>query len=254
MIQNSGGDHIFNTIQTVIKEVSKGLEKVVDLQKLKALSPEAQAAEIAKEPVQEVAHVEAPPQAPKQETSDVPIQRQEAQTAPAKPEARMGESENRIEMVIRKNLEHPDFQAVLSEWALHVENSIEEGKIDATPFANFYLEKMRDPRDDDGRQGCAAFATFMRPRSWKKMLEVFRGAVGAEIQATFDKPEAEEFYKQFKTMVIEQIKEYWEQFLASRQQQAQAKQGGNGTPASQAPVEPQGAPQAQSAVASGQTP
>ncbi len=114
---------------------------------------------------------------------------------------------------------------------------------------------MRDPRNDEGRQGCAAFATFMKPRSWKKMLAVLAEAIDAETLASFQKPEAEEFYKQFKAMVLEQITEYWEQFLAARQQRGAAAQPQpQAQPAAAAPVEQAPAPQAQNAAPNGQTP
>ena len=161
-----------------------------------------------------------------------------------------------MESMIRENLQKPFFQEVLKEWALHVDSAAEDKVVDATTFANLYLEMMRDPRNDEARQGCAAFATFMKPRNWKKMLGVLSGALDAETMATFQKPEAEEFYKQFKAMVLEQITEYWEQFLASRQQRNGTAQphGQNGTQAPVAPVEQTGATPAQSTDPSGQTP
>lgn len=155
--------------------------------------------------------------------------------------------------MIRESMQKPFFQDVLKEWAMHVESASEEKVVDATTFANLYLEMMRDPKNDESRQGCAAFATFMKPRSWKKLLSVLKGSLDAETLASFEKPEAEEFYKQFKAMVLEQIAEYWEQFLASRQQRG----GGGaqpGTPVAPAPVEPGSTPMAQSTDASGQTP
>lgn len=272
-IQNSGGDHIFNTINTVIKEVSKGLEKVVDYKKLEIMTPEAQIAHVAKGSTPPAAPQEAPaapqnqaqqppPQVPPQSAAQEPYPQAQgaAQAAVQQPASKPGPVEamveNRMETLIRENLRKPFFQEVLKEWALHVESSVEDGAVDATTFANLYLEMMRDPRNDEGRQGCAAFATFMKPRSWKKMLAVLAEAIDAETLATFQKPEAEEFYKQFKAMVLEQITEYWEQFLAARQQRGAAQPNGhpNGQPAAAAPVEQAPAPQAQNAAPNGQTP
>lgn len=271
-MENSGGDQIFNTINTVIKEVSKGLEKVVDLKKLESMTPEAQIAHVARgaqapadapPPPQQRAQPQAPPQAqsqPQQQQQpvqeEVPVQ-QAAAPAPATQPAPQspGEAivENRMESMIRESLKKPFFQEVLKEWALHVEDAAETKTIDATTFANLYLEMMRDPRNDEARQGCAAFATFMKPRSWKKLLGVLNDALDGETLATFQRPEAEEFYKQFKAMVLEQITEYWEQFLASRQQK---NAGGQtpGTSAPAAPVEQAGASPAQSTDPNGQTP
>lgn len=250
-IQNSGGDQIFNTINTVIKEVSKSLEKVVDWKKLEAMSPEAQAAEAAKVNI-------SGPQAPEPQVQRQPVQVREvpvegAETQPAAPvqQASAPRPNQAVEALIKENMARPEFQTILGEWALNIESCIEDNSINARTFANYYLEMMRDPSNDAARNASAAFATFMKPRSWKKMMEVFQGGLDPKTQEMFEKPEAEEFYKQFKVMVLEQIDEYWEQFLADRQRR---KQGGNGTPASQAPVEPQGVPQAQNAAPNGQTP
>jgi hypothetical protein len=120
-----------------------------------------------------------------------------------------------------------------------VDNSAETGVVDATSFANLYLEMMRAPRNDEGRQGCAAFATFMKPRNWKKMYAVLKEAIDSEVKESFEKQEAAEFYEQFRAMVIEQIRDYWAQFLAQKNAE---KNGVQATAPAQAPVEPQGAP------------
>lgn len=275
-VQNSGGDQIFNTINTVIKEVSKGLEKVVDLKKLESMTPEAQIAHVARgaqapaevgaqAPQRQQAQPQVQPQQQAQQQAQPQAEPMQEEQAPA-PEVQAAQApqaqgpgeafvENRMESMIRESMQKPFFQDVLKEWAMHVESASEEKVVDATTFANLYLEMMRDPKNDESRQGCAAFATFMKPRSWKKLLSVLKGSLDAETLASFEKPEAEEFYKQFKAMVLEQIAEYWEQFLASRQQRGGAQNNGqNGIPAAAAPVEQAPAPQAQSADQSGQTP
>jgi hypothetical protein len=156
--------------------------------------------------------------------------------------------ETKIESVIRESLRKPFFQSVLTEWGLHVQNCAETKVVDATTFANMYLEMMRDPHNDEARQGCAAFATFMKPRSWKKMYAVLKEGIEGETRTSLELPEAAEFYNQFKCMVIEQIKDYWDQFLAAK---VASKAAAPAAPAdetqAQAPVEPQGAP-AQSSV------
>jgi hypothetical protein len=263
-MENSGGDQIFNTINTVIKEVSKGLEKVVDLKKLESMTPEAQIAHVARgaqapaeAPVQQQrpqAQPQPQVQAQPQPVQEAPVQETAVPVVQEQPAESPGEAvvANRMEVLIRENLQKPFFQDVLKEWALHVESAAEDKAVDATTFANLYLEMMRDPRNDEARQGCAAFATFMKPRNWQKMLAVLRGALDPVTIAAFERPEAEEFYKQFKAMVLEQITEYWEQFLASRQQRNGGAQPG--APAAPAPVEPGSAPMAQNAAPSGQTP
>lgn len=77
------------------------------------------------------------------------------------------------------------------------------------------------------------------------MYGILKDALDAEMRESFEKPQAAEFYEQFRAMVIEQIKDYWEQFLAAK---AAQKQGA--APAvqeapvqqAQAPVEPQASP------------
>lgn len=276
-MQNSGGDQIYQIITTAFKEVSKGFEKFVDLKKIETMTPEAQIAHVARggdtphqapPPPQQGQQQQPQPQVQPQQAAPQPAQEQvpaqeqapapAAQAQPAQQSPGETIVQNRMESMIRENLQKPFFQEVLKEWAMHIECAAEEKVVDATTFANLYLEMMRDPRNDEARQGCAAFATFMKPRSWKKMLAVLSGSLEQETLSAFQRPEAEEFYKQFKAMVLEQITEYWEQFLASRQQRngaaAQQPAPPNSNPAAAAPVEQAGAPPAQSTDPSGQTP
>jgi hypothetical protein len=107
-------------------------------------------------------------------------------------------------------LKKPLFQDVLREWAVHIESSIEDKVVDATTFANLYLEMMRDPRT---RKEFGYFFTFMLRFTWQELLVAFRKAVDTDTSDTFDKPEAEKFYKQFKDIVVWQVMEFWAQFL-----------------------------------------
>ena len=109
------------------------------------------------------------------------------------------------------------FREILREWAIHVESSIEDKVVDATTFANLYIEMMRDPRNRKTRQACTIFAIFMKPRRWEEALEAFGKIRNKDVRASFEKPEAKEFYKQFKRMVLEQVTQYWEQFLTKKQ-------------------------------------
>jgi hypothetical protein len=100
----------------------------------------------------------------------------------------------------------------LSEWA----TQLEVAPHDATTFANLYLEMMRDPHDDERRQACTIFATLMKTRSWGEILDMVNESIDTNTKAIFQKPDAEGFYEQFRAMVIEQIRDYWERFMASR--------------------------------------
>lgn len=99
-----------------------------------------------------------------------------------------------------------------SEWA----KQIEADPSDATTLVNTFLEMLRDPENHSRRRACAMFSTLMKGRSWAEIQEMLKGSLDANTKAIFQKPQAEHFYKQFKAMVIEQIREYLEQFLASR--------------------------------------
>lgn len=255
-IQNSGGDHIFNTINTVIKEFSKGLEKVVDLKKMEAMTPEAQVAHVARGsidgnvvgPAQEEAPAPAAPRAPAPAPASM-----DGDAKPVEQGIVAGIVESKMENMIRENLRKPFFQDVLKEWAVHVDNCEETNVVDAAPFANLYLEMMRDPHNDEARQGCAGFATFMKPRNWKKMFSILKDALDPTLLESFSKPAASEFYEQFRAMVIEQIKDYWAQFLAAKAAQKQAPVHQEPAPVkNQAPVEPP--VQAQSEVQAAEAP
>lgn len=225
-LSKEGGDQLFNMLQTVVKEFSKGLEKIVDLKKIEAMSPEAQAAAVAHGHID--GNVIGPPR-PKAE-ADVPPQPAQAAagaehpagnghgSAPAEAQAGQKAAEEKMDEIVQGMLKRPFFQGVIKEWALHVAE-----EIDATTFANMYIEWMRDPSDDDGRKACAAFATYMRPRKWPVMYKVLKPHIPQEYAAVFETPAADDFYESFRTMVVEQIKEYWEQFLAARQAQQQAR-------------------------------
>lgn len=248
-VEKSGGDQIFSTIQTVIKEFSKGLEKVVDLKKIEAMTPEAQAV-AASRGAMDGAVMNAGPttanipnqqqSAPQQNQPQEPAQQQQA-PAPVSNAASIvtGIVENKMESMIRESLRKPFFQEVLKEWALHVDESQESGKVDATTFANLYMVMMQDAKNEEGRQGCAAFATFMKPRNWKKMYAVLKTAMDEETQQSFEKPAAAEFYEQFRAIVITHIRDYFEQFMADKVKNGQPAPAQQQAPA---PVEPQGAP------------
>ncbi len=250
VIDSQGGDHVFNTVNTLVKELSKAMSQVVDLKKIEAMSPEAQAVHIAKsgpgvpqEPPQQERGQEpkasmgaqpeaAPAEGAPQETPVSPAQAQMQATV-------QGAVQQRIEDVIRENLKTPLLKDVLSEWALHVEDGAQSGIVNATAFANFYIQLMQDEKSYETRKACAAFATFMKPRTWKKVYGIIREALDESQQKIFDLPQAEEFYKQFKRLVLDQIMQYFQQFYNGADVPGGAAPGAQ----PQAPVEPQGARQ-----------
>lgn len=240
-LQQQMGDQLFTTINTVIKEFSKGLEKVVDLQKLKAMTPEAQAAAVARGAIDGNVLGEPPPQqAPAQNEAQRAAQAAAAaqepqgnghgapQAAAAAPATEESIAESRMDSIIKENLKRPFFQEVMKEWAVHVESGT-----DSTAFANLYLEMMRDPVDNESRRACSVFATYMKPRNWQKMFAALRPGLDAETIKIFELPQAAEFYESFRAMVVLQIADYWDNFMATKvpgQQQPPA-------PPQQAPVQ-----------------
>lgn len=261
-VENSSGDQLYNMLQTIVKEASKGWEKAIDLQKIKVMTPEAQTAYVASGRAMEGPPPEAQPQPmPQQQQAPPPPPPQAAPEAmqPAGQPAGAAQAPDQnakevaaaanaggshMESIIREQIQTPQAQEVIEEWSLYVESGS-----DATTFANLYLEMMRDPKSDERRQACAAFAAFMKVRKWAKVYKVIRPYLRPEVQVILDRPEAETFYEQFRAMVIMQIQDYWEQYVGQKipQQQQGAPQNGAPIPpmpqaptAAQAPVEPQG--------------
>lgn len=226
-LSNQGGDQIFNLLNTLVKEASKGLEKIVDLQRLQSMTPEAQVAHVAKaEPID----------------GNVPVEPRKAQAASAaQPEMAGAGSTNgngnghaaapaaaveednggekiKMEQIVQSMVEQPAFKQVIKEWSRQVR--LEE---DPTTFANMYLEWMRDPVDSESRKGCSMFANFMKTRSWDEMMAVIGPKLDPDVLKIFKTPFASDFYEGFKAMVVEQVRAYWEEFMASRKAQQAAK-------------------------------
>lgn len=255
-IQQAGGDQLFQTINTVIKEFSKGLEKIVDLKKIEALTPEAQAAAVAKgtidgnvmgEPRSRTAQ-EPPPAAGQGATSaGSQAQRQTAQNATASQAAAAGagetiSKEQEMELIIQNSMDKPLAQQIIKEWALHVNRGNHPGT-----FANTFMEWMRDPNDAEGRKATGLFVHFMSAREWKEVLAIIGPKLDAATLAIFRSKAAEDYYEGFKAMVCEQVRDYWEQFLANRKsQRAAATAAGEAAPAAapqeEIPAASQGGP------------
>jgi len=246
-LQNQGGDQIFNTINTVIKEFSKGLEKIVDLKKLEAMTPEAQAAAVAKgtidgnvmgTPTREP-QPEHKPQAQAQGGTAPPPNTQApknngngAGPSGTAPKGDQKNEESQMEQVIQDMLDKPFFKQVIKEWSLHVKTNQ-----DPTTFANMYMEWMRDPLDHEGRKATTMFANFMKPRDWPDMMKIIGVKLDKDVANIFKSEAAADFYEGFKAMVVEQIRDYWEQFLAARKAQRAAQTAAGEAPAAEAPSE-----------------
>ena len=244
-LQSQGGDQIFQTINTVIKEFSKGLEKIVDLKKLEAMTPEAQAAAVAKgtidgnvmgEPKKEAAQQQAPPQPQLGVVPNTAAPKVNGNgQGPSAPKGEQKTEESQMEQIIQDMLDKPFFRQVIKEWSLHVKTNQ-----DPTTFANMYMEWMRDPLDHEGRKATTMFANFMKPREWTDMMKIMGPKLDKDVSAIFKSEAAADFYDGFKAMVVEQIKDYWEQFLAARKAQRAAQSAAGEAPAADAPAETQG--------------
>jgi len=222
-LSNQGGDQIFNLLQTLVKEASKGLEKIVDLQRLQSMTPDAQVAHVAAEktgPIDGNVPVEPKKSAAAQpEMSGAQASNGNGNGHSAKEAASEENGEKlKMEQIVQTMVEQPAFKQVIKEWARQV--SLEE---DPTTFANMYLEWMRDPVDSESRKGCSMFANFMKTRTWDEMLAVIGPKLDKDVLKTFKTAFAAEFYEGFKAMVIEQVRAYWEDFMASRKAQQAAK-------------------------------
>jgi hypothetical protein len=101
---------------------------------------------------------------------------------------------------------------IFSEWARQIKTT----PTDATAFANTFLELMRHPENHDERRAAAIFATLIKDRPWAETLEMLTASLDDQTQVIFSTDQAEVFYEQFKAMVLEQIREYWEQFMKKR--------------------------------------
>lgn len=120
---------------------------------------------------------------------------------------------------IKPGLQESFFQ----EWGRQIEQSIKANKIDATIFANFFLELMRDPHNDACRRACAGLSNIMRTSSWAEIAKMMASHLDSATANTFQKPAATEFYEQLKAMVLAQIRDYWEQFMASHMKKSKKK-------------------------------
>jgi hypothetical protein len=249
-IQNAGGDQLFQIIGTAIKEFSKGLERIVDLKKIEALTPEAQAAAVAKGTID--GNVMGEPRRQAQEQTPAAAQ-QAASAQNASAQANKGSApaaaentgetrtkEQQMELIIQDSLDRPFAKQVIKQWALNVKRNGNPAM-----FANAYMEWMRDPMDHEGRKATTLFAEFMSTHTWEELLEVMTPKLDKETVAIFNDPYAAKYYNGFSTMICEQVREYWENFLTDRQTKRAAATAASAGPRP-APVSEPAAQEAQS--------
>lgn len=282
-IQKEGGDQLYNMLQTVFKEASKGFEKLIDFKKIQALTPEAQAAAVQRGAIDgNIGGGSAPApasaaQAPRQGThsseSEPTAQPRQAAAAagqrPAGAPAAMGgqggAAENseaggdRMLDLFRKGMETEDgrkfFSGVMEEWALH----IDVGN-DPSVFTTLFLEMLRDETNSEVRKSASFLFTLISARPWPKMYPIFKPYLPQGVIPVFEKPEAEQFYEAFRAMVYQQMRGYYRQLLTAAQQEtAPAQAPAAAAPAPQAaaapaPQEPAPAPAPAPAQAAAQAP
>lgn len=231
LIETQSGDELYQMLGTLLKEGSKGWEKYVDLQKLQSMTPEAQAAAIQRgaidgnvlggPAVSQVQHQDSQASVAQQrQAAASSAQRpsgnghQVAQTAPAAPTPSGG----RIETIVKDALEDPKgreiFQAIIGEWALHVEVGN-----DPSVFATLYLEMLRDEKNSATRLFSASFFAIMSARPWQKMLEFLRPLIDAQTLAIFQNPKAETFYEGLRGMVHHEMRGYWNNLMVAAKSQ-----------------------------------
>lgn len=272
-IQKDGGDQLYNMLQTVFKEASKGFEKLVDLKKIQALTPEAQAAAIQRGAIDgsignEGAQAPAPqpqpqPQprqhrqpepetvaprpaaavagakAPGQNGSGQPVAAPVAATATV--EGETGGGGQRMLALFRQAMETEDgkkfFGSVMEEWALHVEVGN-----DPSVFTTLFLEMLRDENNAEVRKAATFLYTLMAARPWKKMYPVFKPYLPEAIVPVMESPAAEPFYEAFRAMVYAQMQGYYQHLLNAAKDPSQPGVQAQPAPAAIAPPAPAPAP------------
>lgn len=225
--QRGEGEAFTKMVEKIVSEVGKNVKEVIEYKKLEmtaALSPEGQAAVMSQK--SQDGNIKEPPER---------IAGQATAQVRATPEARSqvstngnghlddgldkSEREQKVEKMIGEMLKEPFLKEVLSEWSRHIAK-----KRPATMFSNLFIEWMRDPSDDKGRKGCAAFATVVDSRTWEEMFPLLKPGMSPEILKIFEEPEAEEFYESFRAIIGESVRDYFEQWLTERQAKREREQ------------------------------
>lgn len=205
-IKESSQDAFIGALERLLGEVGTRVHEIVELKKLEAMSPEAQAAAIAKGAVN--GNLRESPRKPAAPQEKPPVA---LSGSSGNGNGHGNKEAENVEQIIRESLAKPELHGIVSEWARQV-------KAGTSPamFANMFIEFMRDPEDHKLRKSCSAFANFMSSRDWASMYPVLKPSLLKEEVEIFEKPEAADFYETFRACIVESVNAYWAEFMASR--------------------------------------
>lgn len=207
-LQKQGGDQIFNLLDTVVKEFGKGLNQIVELNKLQSMTPEAQAASVAGRSMGGEARQESRPEVTASEAQPAKAEVQDSNEAAAP------QVENRMDTIVQAMVEQPVFKQVLKEWS----RQVKAGE-DPTAFSGMFLDWLQDPSDMQARKGCSMFVNFIKTRTWDEVIAVIGSRLDRDVLATFKSEHAVDFYEGFKAIVVEHVKMYFDDFLSGRKRE-----------------------------------
>lgn len=204
------GELVVKTLEKVVGEVSKVVREAIELKKMEVMSPEAQAAAVAKGQVD--GNILPPTD---QQSGAARAQAVGDAGAVAGPAGEKG-GQTSMDNLVQDFLSKPFFREVLKDWV----RQVERGQ-DATAFATMYMEWLKDPEDHRGRKAAATFANYMSSRDWPEVLKALDPNLEPAQREALARKNAEEFYLTFRYLVCESFREYWEGFAHARRQTAQ---------------------------------
>lgn len=216
-IEAQGTNEIVGVVNNLINKFSASLNQVLELKKLEAAAtPETQAAIVMKgreHAAAEAAQTPGAAQAAKPAPAAPASGQQESQPnrAAAQPPSNGNSQEINMKEMVRDLVGKSPFKDVIEEWALHVKT-----KQDGTTFLNMYREWMCDPNDHEGRKATTMFANFIAPREWEDFYDVIKDKLDKKVQDIFNTPHAKTFYETFRSLLVEQIRAFWEEFGQQR--------------------------------------
>lgn len=97
------------------------------------------------------------------------------------------------------------------EWELHVKTGTEPSML-----ANMFLTWLGDPAIPATRAEASKFAGFIKSRSWKEVFEAIKPSIEPEAYVTFCGKGAADFYEAFRDIVVEEIRNYWNEFIETQ--------------------------------------
>lgn len=210
--EGATGDGMTSLFSKVGEGIERVIKEIVELKKIQALSPEAQAAQV----VGSGANVqEAPPRedAPAAQPSMGESGGNGHQASPPVSQPQQ-QGVSSMEDMVRKAAQNSyEFRQILKEWA----NNVKAG---AKPqlFANLFLDWMRmeGPEGAPLRNACSTFATIIGIRDWSQMIELLRDGMPQDLRPVFESEYADEFYEGFRAIVVSSIEDYYESYMAEK--------------------------------------